>query len=158
MFKFYIGETFGHFQGGFHITKRGGKNQFVSGLCQFCDRAFGIGSSFFHAFDKRGFHLTAEFFFELQSPLIMGIGPAVITRWANVNKTDFRFVRTGAGADPKAQQGREQRNSNAIKSFHVCSPLAVHLLVNSESILRALAMNCPVNARLETVAQDKREH
>ncbi len=91
MFKFNIRESFGDFQCRFHITKRGCKDQFVTGFSQLGNGAIGV-RTLWHTFDKGGFHVVAQHVVDHETALIVGVGPAMITRWADVDKADFQFV------------------------------------------------------------------
>ena len=78
----------------------------MTGFSQLGNGAFSI-RPFWYAFNKRGFYLITELFFEHQSALVMGVCPAVITRWPDVDKANLHFVCGNLGNGAEAQQHGE---------------------------------------------------
>ena len=121
MLKLDVREALGHFERGLHVAKRSGKDQFMSSLGEFCNRALGV-RSFRDVLHIGGLDLVPKFLFQHQPALVVGVGPAVVPRRAKINKPDFQFVSRG-GPGGQGQGARERDGSQFHQFFHVHVPL-----------------------------------
>ena len=121
MLKLDVREALGHFKGGLHVAERSREDKFVSSFGEFRNRTFGVWS-FRDVLHIGGLDLVPKLLFQHQPALIVGVGPAMVTRRAKINKPDFQFVSRG-GPGGQRQGARERDGSQFHQFFHVHVPL-----------------------------------
>ena len=121
MLKFDVGESFGDLECWLHIAKGSGKDQLVPSFSQLGNRTLGI-RSFGHTFNVGRFHMITEHIVDHQAALIMGIGPAMIPRWANIDKSNFQLVCRRSRDRAETQHGCKHHYNQFDKVLHFQFP------------------------------------
>ena len=98
-----IGERLGDLVLLVHIAERRAEDHLVALLRELAEDALGVGG-FRNVLDVRGLDLGAELLFDVEPPLIVRIGPAVIANRAQVDESNLeRFFGRDTGG--KSQRG-----------------------------------------------------
>nr|GEU28343.1 two-component sensor protein histidine protein kinase, putative [Tanacetum cinerariifolium] len=129
----HAGRGPGHFFGRVHVAERRGENQLVAFGDQLADHAFGV-RAFGHVFHERGLDLGAQFLFQRQAALFVGVGPAGVADRAHVDKADLQRVggeRRGGG---QGQGGGSQGGGHEVCQYSATIQHTFSSVVNSERL------------------------